>query len=262
MTHECLAVAPVIAALALPAESQVEQRVPKKMLLEQDAPTSADRRAIRDGIESILWVAALKPTNVGVPAYRDDMREYLEIAVLTLTLRGNTKGARIAELIHRAIPYPVVLVTESGGGCMVSLAHKRWSQGEAGKVVIEDVQCTPPFQPDEPSETEAAFFASLVVAGLPRANLFVLYQGWIDRVLGLTAAGITGHFALPGAAAPAGAVVEDVEAHRVLERELIALRARASKERQINRRVELNLEINRREAEMTEIAQRLGGTKV
>lgn len=52
---------------------------------------------------------------------------------------------------------------------------------------------------------------------------------------------------------------EEVEAHKALERELVALRARARKERQMNRRVELNLEIKRREAEMRKIAERLGG---
>jgi hypothetical protein len=38
-----VSVAAVIQTLALPAESLVEQRVPKKLLMEQDAPTAADR---------------------------------------------------------------------------------------------------------------------------------------------------------------------------------------------------------------------------
>ncbi len=37
-------VAPVINALALPTDARVDQRVPKKLLLEQGAPTAADRR--------------------------------------------------------------------------------------------------------------------------------------------------------------------------------------------------------------------------
>lgn len=38
--------APVINALAIPNEALVEQRVPKKLLLEQGAPTAADKRQI------------------------------------------------------------------------------------------------------------------------------------------------------------------------------------------------------------------------
>ena len=81
-----------IAALDLPASSRVDQRVPKKLLLENGAPTAADKRHINDGIEELLWLAALKPTTIGVPEYRDDVREYLEIAVLRLTLRAARQG--------------------------------------------------------------------------------------------------------------------------------------------------------------------------
>jgi hypothetical protein len=45
---------------------------------------------------------------------------------------------------------------------------------------------------------------------------------------------------------------EGLEAHNRLAREIAALRAQASKEKQINRRVELNLEIKRLEARLAE----------
>src|SRR5271165_4373579 len=129
--------APVIDALALPADARVDQRVPKKLLLEQGAPTAADKRQIQDGIEEMGWVAALKPTNIAVPAFRDEVREYLEIAVLTATLRASAKPTRLLELIHRAIPYPLLLLAAQKETVSLSVAHKRWSQGETGKVVIE-----------------------------------------------------------------------------------------------------------------------------
>jgi len=249
----------IIAALALPEDARVDQRVPKKLLMEQGAPTAADKRAIQEGIEELFWVAALKPTNVGVPAYRDEVREYLEIAILTAMIRQGGKVGRLVELVHRAIPYPVVLVATVGQDCTFSVAHKRWSQGEAGKVVIEDVQCTAAFASDAPTLEETGFLASLPVAGLPRGDLFALYQGWIDRVAALGAARITGAFAVPGATAQGDALRDGLESHKAMERELVQLRARAKKEKQINRRVELNLQIKRLEGEMAAVAGRLGG---
>ena len=130
-------VAAVIAALALPEEARVDQRVPKKLLVEQGAPTAADRKHIQDGIEELTWVAALKPTNIGVPEFRDDSREYLEIAVLTADMRPAAKLARLTELIHRAIPYPLVLVSSQGESHHVSLAHKRFSQNERAATVLD-----------------------------------------------------------------------------------------------------------------------------
>jgi Domain of unknown function (DUF4391) len=252
-----MSVAPVIDALALPPGARVDQRVPKKLLAEQGAPTAADKRQIHDGIEELFWVAALKPINIAVPAFRDDVREYLEIAVLTATLRAGAKEARLIELIHRAVPYPLVLVAAHGDTVSLSLAHKRWSQGETGKVVIEDVHRTVPFRPDAPKAEEALFLASLAVASLPNRDLFALYQGWLDRAAALAAAQITGTFAPPDSADRASALHEGLDAHARLRRDLAALRARAGKEKQVNRRVELNLEIKRLEADLAATAKAL-----
>ena len=129
--------ADLIAALDLPEVSRVDQRIPKKMLAENGAPTAADKRNINDGIEKAMWLAALKSTTIGVPEYRDDVREYLEIAVLDVELRGKAKSMRLMELIHRAIPYPVFLVTTLDDAVTLSLAHKRWSLGEKDKMVLD-----------------------------------------------------------------------------------------------------------------------------
>lgn len=249
--------APVINALAIPPEARVDQRVPKKLLLEQGAPTAADKRQIQDGIEELLWVAALKPTNIAVTAFRDEVREYLEIAVLTATLRSAAKPTRLIELIHRAIPYPLVLVAAHGDTVSLSLAHKRWSQGETGKVVIEDVHRTAPFRPDAPKADEALFLASLGLSSLPARDLFALYQGWLDRMAALEATGITGVFAPPDTADRASALRDGLDTHARLRRDLAVLRAQAEKEKQLNRLVELNLEIKGLEAKLAATARTL-----
>ena len=95
-----MSTAALINALALPPDARVDQRVPKKLLLEQGAPTAADKRQLQDGIEEMSWVAALKPNNIGVPVFRDDVREYLEIAVLT----ADAPRRRQADPPHRTDP--------------------------------------------------------------------------------------------------------------------------------------------------------------
>ncbi|HOX23726.1 MAG TPA: DUF4391 domain-containing protein, partial [Elusimicrobiales bacterium] len=69
----------LITALALPENALVDQRIPKKLLLENGAPTAADKRNIQDGIEEMSWLAALKPSNIGVAEVKTTEREYLEI---------------------------------------------------------------------------------------------------------------------------------------------------------------------------------------
>lgn len=251
--------APIIAALALPSGSLVEQRVPKKLLIEQGTPAAGDKKQVQDGLEELHWHAALKPGTIGVPAFTDATRDYLEIAVLVATLRPLAKRTRLVELIHRAIPYPVFLLTLQGECVSVSVAHKRWSQGEAGQVVLDDsVITTEPFNPGKPAPRHTAFLSGLSVTAQPATHLYALYHGWLARVTALLAAGITGR--VDSVAEPIGGYEARRAAlaeHGRLSTELAGLRATATKEKQLNRRVELNLAVRRLESQLQSLSNSL-----
>lgn len=238
----------LIEALDLPAGSRVDQRVPKKLLLENGAPTSADKRIISDGIEELLWLAALKPRTIGVPEFRDDVREYLEVAVLRLTLRAAAKATRLVELVHRAVPYPLLLLTEQGEWLGLSAAHKRWSQGESGKTVLEGDVVAAEWDAENDGERWPAFYDALALGKQPRTTLYSLYQGWIDTLLALQAARITGAFAVVADAEHAAIRRDAIQECVRLDGEVARLRATAAKEKQMSRRVELNLELKRVQA--------------
>ena len=232
-----------VAALALPADAQIDRRVPKTLLIENGAATATDKRRIRDGVEEIRWLAVLKPTTVGVATYRDAVREYLEIAVLTLTLRPNVRTERLTELAHRAVPYPVLLFTYQGEAVDVSLAHKRWSQVEAGRTVLDGGVISAPLGRGGGDEMTAAFMCALGLRSQPRATLQALYQGWIDAVQALNAARVTGEFTMPGSAAAAARRAMAIDAHRSLGARIAKLHAEARRQSQLSRRAAMNLEL-------------------
>lgn len=248
----------LIAALELPASSRVDQRIPKKLLVENGAPTSADKRNITEGIEEIQWVASLKPSTIGVPEYRDETREYLEIAVLHIALRQNAKAARIAELTHRAVPYPLVLLLTAQGKLTLSMVHIRWAQNEAGKVVLEGepVAVNLAEQMTSP-DVLAAFLQALSITRQPRVNLRALYQGWLDTLTACQAAKITGAFVqceTEGQASVRRNVLHDCQR---LDVDIARLRTVATKEKQLARRVEMNIELQRLERELEAAASQL-----
>lgn len=244
----------IIAALALPPESRVDQRVPKKLLVEHGAPTAADKRQVHEAVDELQWLAALKPTNVGIPEYRDETREFLEIAVLSMVMRPAAKAPRLTELVHRAIPYPVLLVAAHEETFTLSLGQKRFSQNETGKVVIEGAVVACPLI-DHPARP--ALLKSLALAAQPRTHLFALYQGWLACLEAFRAAQLTGDYSVPPDPATMVARRDALAAHQRLEREIAVLRAQADRETQLNRRVELNLTLQRLEAERAEVIANL-----
>lgn len=154
--------------------------MPKKLLLENVASTASDKRQINDGIEEIHWLSAIKPQTIGVLDYRDEVREYVEIAVLSLVLRGEAKSPRLMELVHRAVPYPVLLIVMQNKHLSLSLAHKRCSQSEADKVVVDgDVVEVALESRDPVSAIEVQSMQALALDCQPWTTLYDLYQGWI-----------------------------------------------------------------------------------
>ena len=265
----------LIHALRLPEGCRVDQRIPKKLLLENGAFTAADKRLITEAIEEIQWVAALKPNTIGVPDYRDTLREYLEIAVLAVTVRGVVKPAshsRLAELVHRAVPYPVLLLLIEGQSLTLSLAHKRWAQNEADKVVLDgslisvtvsaslsEVNAADSSHPDPAAAAQAenAFIQSLSVTRQPQATLHALYQGWVDCVQALLAARLTGSYQTPTTPEQAAARRQALADCERLEAEVSRLRAQALREKQLARQVELNLTLKRVQAELAAARRQL-----
>jgi hypothetical protein len=257
----------VVRALALPASCRVDQRVPKKMLVENGAPTSADKRLINDTIEEVQWLAALKPNTVGVAEYRDDEREYLEVAVLAITARHAPQGGgasaankpvnttRLTELVHRAVPYPVLLLLAAPQGVFLSLAHKRWAQNEAGKVVLD----RDPVAVDLPLDltAEHPFVQALSMTRQPQASLLTLYQGWIDCLTAWQASKVTGTFTTTSTPAQAVARRDALRVYERLELESARLRTLVAKEKQMAKQVDLNLALKRITAELTSAREQL-----
>lgn len=240
----------IVASLALPAGCRVDQRVPKKMLVEHGGATATDRRLLTDGIAETHWLAALKPTTVAVPSWCDEAREYLELAVLTVELRAShASGAqreRLSELVHRAVPYPVLLLILTPDLVELSLAHKRAAQNEAGRVVLDGELIRLVLGDGEPIPD--GLLAALAVDCQPHQHLMAFYQGWIDTLIAAQAARVTGHFVVattPDQAASRRAALRE---HQLLEQEAARLRALAAKESQMAKRVEYNLALQKMQA--------------
>ena len=241
----------LIAALELPASCRVDQRIPKKLLVENGAPTAADKRNITEGIEEIQWVSSLKPSSIGVPEYRDESREYLEIAVLYIVLRQDAKAARISELTHRAVPYPILLLLTAQDQLTLSMAHIRWAQNEAGKVVLDGESVVVTLAKGLPTpDIFSAFLQALSIMRQPRENLKVLYQSWLNTLLAFQAAQITGVFAQSETEEQASVRRTALQNCQRLEGEAVRLRNVAAKEKQLARRVEMNIELQRLQREL------------
>lgn len=243
-------------AMALPDECLLGKRVFKKLFHENAKLTAADTRALSRDVETISWQYTLKPSTVPVSTYVGDEHEYLEIALIEAALTERRTASRIAEVIHRAIPYPLVTVFAHDGGVAISVAHKRMSHAERGAVVAEGFLITPWLEGDERTPVETAFLSSLGLRALPQTQFMVLYSAIVDRVLALVAAGISGRYDLREGTSAADRRAR-LERCRRLQRKITEVRAAIHDETSFARQVEMNARLKKLEQDLRQEAGHL-----
>jgi hypothetical protein len=243
--------------LNIPESCRLGKRVFKKLFEENADLGVADRSALRDDLDSVTWAYTLKPSTIQIPPYEDAEREYLEIALLQADLRTPQGADRVARIIHRAIPYPVILIFNlqspiNNQQCRISLAHKRFSQAAKRTIVAEDFLATGWIDLAEPTPHQQAFLASLRVADLPHTHFYALYVALTDRLIALDCADLSGEYR-----------VEPIPERRIQRREhltvahaltvrISGLKAQIRKETQFHRQVELNTLIKELERQLRE----------
>jgi len=244
----------VITALVLPVSCRVDRRIPKKILLDNTDFSARDRRRISEDIKELRWLAVLKPGNTGIPGYQDDIRTYREISVLSMEIRKPNSGPRLNELVHRAIPYPILLIYNYEIDLHMSVAHKRSALNEAGKVIIDgDITDVAIDNSDEHSSVCTDFMANLTIEKQKQQSMFKVYQSWSDTLIALRAAYISGQFKL----------VDNTDRRLLLDEyesltnELKLLQNRIRQEGMMARKVELNLQIKGIKLKLSDIKSRL-----
>lgn len=228
----------IFKAMNVPKVCVANKPIFKKQFIENGGLSSADKQAFSSQVEKITWVYCLKPETLNVPVYKDAQREYPEIEVVEAAVAEGAKTHRIAEIVIRTIPYPVLLVFTCASKIRLYAAHQRDNLSDPARNTIEESVCTDWIDEEKPSDKDNRFLESLDVRTMSYVNFYRMYGDMVDRIVLYNAQGII----------HSGAVTPD-EARDLLaqaaerEKRLADLRGKLKKETQFNRRVELNVEI-------------------
>nr|WP_321259084.1 DUF4391 domain-containing protein [uncultured Pseudodesulfovibrio sp.] len=227
--------------LAVPESCYLGKRLFKKHFYENGQLNVSDKKAFKEDIESIEWMYTLKPSTINIPSFEDDTHEYLEVALVQVTLSSDKRHTRIAEVIQKAIPYPVVIVFLCGSDIALNVGVKRINRADSNKMVVESYHDTGwiPFGTSQSWQQE--FLNDFQVKSLSYQHFFQFYQDIADRITAYNCAVHTGAYSL---VAPEqkdgmdrGEALKELER---LERELTELRNKLKKEKNLGNQVQLN----------------------
>ena len=230
--------------LAIPDACYLGKKIFKKLFYENAQLNATDKKAFTKDIDDIEWKYTLKPDTINIARYADEEREYDEVAVIQVNLKEPQRYKRIAQIIQRAIPYPLLVVLAHKSAVALSVAAKRINRADREKIMVEEFQDTDWINLESPASHEQDFLDSLVVTSFSYNNIFEFYSDLTERIVGLNCVEFSGVFL---AEAPQENVnrAEILEMITLLQQKQTELRAALKKESQFSQKVELNMQIKK-----------------
>lgn len=229
--------------LNIPDECKVEKTIFKKLFYENASLSSSDKASFTDVIDKVTWQYCLNPNKLNVPSYKDDEREYLEIEIVEVALLAEKGLRRIAEIIMRTIPYPMLLFFRQDNKYQVWVAHQRFNFADNSKITLED------FTQTDWLDESSTLWDNLNLKNMRYSNYFAMYSDIVDAVNVFNAKILAGR----------GTDISGQEAKQLLEQvavidnQIASIRASLKKETQFNRKMELNIKIKKLEKQKKEL---------
>ena len=235
--------------LNIPDSCFIGNTIYKKLFYENADLSTSDKSLFTDTINKVTWLYCLKPETINIPAYKDELRDYPEIEVIEVLVHKDYKLKRIAEIIMRTIPYPMLLIFKWEDKKQLYVAHQRVSQSDSSRNTIEEFIST------DWLDGDSALFARLDIRQMRFTNFFTLYSDIVDAISIYNLSAI-----MPMDENITGAEARQLSAKiEEIEQEIVSLRYKLKKESQFNRKMELNIEIKKLERSKNKL---LGGDTI
>ena len=237
----------------LPESCCVDQRIGKALFAENGPLTPGDRKTFRSDIEEIFCSYILDDNHgVMLNSYTDAEHDFSCLAQIDVVLRKPGKAARVAELCHRAMPYPLIVILHDGDKLWFSMAEKRFSRDGKEQVVLEQQSDTGWI-----GDRFLQEFSTAADFGKFKKNSYLeLYRHYAELLDVLKTAEITGLFQ-QSSISPDERRRLLAELHQ-LQNQLAELKAKAKKEAELSRLVEINMQAKTIESAINKTKKMLG----
>lgn len=239
--------------LQLPDRCIINKKITKAFFKRNFELTSAERSLIDDShiIGDINWMASVSPTTSNIVAYKDDqfLIEEVQIISVLINMEFERNYQKIAELIQKYIPYPILLFMFNINSFVLNTFDKKVNQNDSSRRTIEKRYFSNAIIKGNAGEIQKGFLESLKFANLDKTNLQTYYNAYTQRIISLQVSNLNGTFQ-PRTHSRTQQDMYRLEKIEQLNNEINSLKILAKKETQLNQRVQLNLTINQKRQEI------------
>jgi len=241
-----------------PNRCLLNKRLTKVFFTKNFDLTSSEKKILNTHVSKMEWIASVKPSNSNIPNYKDNIYLFEEIQLMSCSLSSDSDKIvkTIIDLFQKYIPYQIILIIENETQWVLSTCDKRINKNDVSKRTIENHFTSSPIEKSDENKTNIEFLETLSFSQLNKTNLKTVYQSFTDSIIQLKSSDLTGVFN----GSRRDRSKEDLE-HllriETIQTELISLKSQLKKETQLNSRVSINMEIQRRKQDIENIKNTL-----
>jgi len=221
-----------ITSFAFPAKALYGKKITKEKIYQYASPTAAVKQKFIQQIDKIVWQYKLAPETINLPA----TKKLAEIQVFDVWLKDGVSASELDEtllkVIDKAISMPLYYRLYAGDNLKFCMAYKRPSEADSDKWVVETYFSTPWLNAEKVKETAQPLPIALNIQGL--------YEQLLRSVVTEPAK--------PGETLQAQ--MERISQTRSLAKALENLTAQLIREKQFNRQIDINRQINQLKSQL------------
>lgn len=246
--------------LNIPERCLTNLKITKAFFLSNFDLTTSDKNVLNYEIQSMNWLASIKPSNSNISAEINETYSFEEVQVMVCTLKGlglKQFGEKCIQLFQKYIPYQIVVIVEDEDNFMVNTCDKRINQNDTNKRTIEKYISTPILTKLYKDELVSALFDGLNFTVLDKTNLETVYKSYIKAIVNYQTSLVTGNIQIRNHIRTSDDM-KQLERINSLEKEINKLSNQLKKESQFNNKLNLNMEIQKHRKEIESIKNKLG----
>lgn len=164
------------------ADKNKSMKISKAMFYSQAELDKAETKTLVNEIQSVQLLAMLNSYSIRVAPFVNEDYNITDIALLLVELKGRGREEKAANIIHAAMPHPLLIVFSHSNQVRFSTAMKRLNKNDASSVVIERINYSPWIDPKYPLPVQKNFLDNLALDTLPFDNLLRLYLALDNRL--------------------------------------------------------------------------------
>lgn len=242
--------------LNIPKNCIVDNTVFKKAFLENADLLAFDKKIINEHIKKVTWKYCLKPDTINIQPYKSDERDYLEIEIIEIQLNEDSKVKRIAEIIMRAIPYPILLLLVKDNQIQLVTGDMRKNLSDSSKVTVEDFSFTGWIDLNVEDNFRDNLFTELNISKLSYINFYEMYKDITAKINLYNVSKIKGEV-INSETVSDSDVKACYDKIKSIEVEISALKSKVKKAGSIKEKVELNIQIDKLKKESEELKSKI-----